>query len=241
LASQPQNASEAAARVSFLLTGDDARHAPQFLAAIGQALAQSRQRAAMQLPAYRRGETQPAPPQASFDELLSASRASFEAWLKDPQAGQPQYQPAEGISPALDREQRDMLVVLKLSRRLARAADTSSPDRGPPSIAELVAQLRNSESPALATIDADGRLLLSTDRQRMQELLGWDGQRYQWQRSGDQWKLATRLPDGRTLLGTLSDDPQNAARPRAQFEIAVSGSSTARQPDRPAASSSKRS
>lgn len=258
LASQPQNATDAAARVGFLLTGDDARHAPEFLAAIRQALAQSSQRAATQLPAHRRGENQRAAPQASFDQLLAANQAGFEAWLKDPRAGQPQYQPEKGIPPAQDREQRDMLLVLKLARRLtnektaaaalkviafdrpqAQAIAHGTPRNEPLPIGELVARLRDPTLPALATLDADGQLLLSTDREPIEQLLGWDGQRYRWQRTGDQWKLTTRLADGRTLFGALIDDPQNASRSVAQFSVGESGGSPTRQSSQPPRSPAK--
>jgi hypothetical protein len=232
LAAPPQNISDSAARVGFLLTGDDAQHAPQFLAAIRQALAQSRQQAATRLPSHRRGESQQPPPQASFDQLLAANQASFEAWLKDPQTGQPLYQPDPAASPELRREERDLLLVLKLARRLAAENATVSAMKVPAEplpIAELVARLRDPALPALATLDADGQLLLSTDSERMQQLLGWNGQRYQWQRSGDRWKLSTRLADGRTLEGWLADDPKNASRPIAMFSVEDAGNAQPRE------------
>ena len=252
LASQPQHASDAAARVGFLLTGDDARHAPEFLAAIRHALAQSREQAATRLPAHRRGEGPQQVPQASFEQLLAANRTGFEAWLKDPQAGQPQHQPDPAASPEVRREERDMLLVLKLARRLTNEKTGAAvlkvatfdrpqaqpiahrPPRGEPlPIAELIARLRDPTLPAVATLDTDGQLLLSTESKKIEQLLGWDGQRYSWQRSGDQWKLTTRLADGRTLFGALIDDPQNASRPLAQFSVADSGGLPARQPSQP--------
>jgi hypothetical protein len=255
LASQPQNASDAAARVGFLLTGDDARHAPEFLTAIRNALVQSQERAATHLPAHRRGEGPQQVPQASFEQLLAANRAGFEAWLRDPQTGQPQYRPDPAASPEVRRAERDMLLVLKLARRLtnektgpaalkvvafdkpqAQPIAPVSPRSEPLPIAELIARLRDPTLTTLATLDADGQLLLSTDREQIEQLLGWNDQRYQWQHTGDQWMLTTRLADGRTLFGALVDDPQNASRPVAQFSVAESGGPPARQPSQPSRS-----
>jgi hypothetical protein len=128
--------------------------------------------------------------------------------------------------------------VLKLQRRLSSQQATNSAvkvatfDRekgrqavGQPSVtqpiavADLAARLRDPSRPAVGTLDANGRLLLSTDRQQIDRLLGWDNQRYQFERRDDQWVLVTRLADGRVLRGYLADNTDTPSRPLAKFSV----------------------
>ncbi|MCI0361931.1 MAG: hypothetical protein L0211_25900, partial [Planctomycetaceae bacterium] len=141
------------------------------------------------------------------------------------------------VDAELASAQRDMLVVLKLQKRLSGQTTSAAvkvatfdrekgqqslkptDERLPMPIAEIAARLRDPSQGAVATIDGDGSLLLSTDRQRIDRLFGWDGQRYQLERREDQWVLATRLADGRVLRGYLADNPEKPARPLAKFSI----------------------
>ncbi len=231
----------AASQVAFLLDGNDGAHAPEFLAGVAHTIESQRSRAAMAPLARRRGEVQPAPASGRAEplaRLLAESRSQYEAWLKDPEAGQPIYEPAAGTSSELQAAQREMLVLLKLQRRLAsedssavavkvatfdrekgRQLAGSAGEREPPTPAAIAQRLRDPSRPAIATLDADGSLLLSSDRERINQLVGWDGQRYEQQRHENQWVLSTRLADGRVLRGHLADNPEKPNRPLAKFTI----------------------
>jgi len=238
LETHPLDRTAAGAQIGFLLAGDDGEHAPEFLAALTDAMQAGQTNAANQLTIPRRGEAQRAAPEARLEQLLASHRSQFEAWQKDPQAGQPDCKSEANATSEVESAQRDMLVVLKLQRRLSAQRATSPSvkvatfdrEKGrqaigptnpepPISLAELAARLRDPSHPALATLDANGSLLLSTDRQRIDRLLGWDGQRYQMARHDDQWVLATRLADGRVLRGYLADNPDKPSRPLAKFAV----------------------
>jgi len=238
LETQPLDRTAAASQIGFLLAGDDGEHAPEFLAALADAMQAGQTNAANQLTIRRRGEEQQTAPAARLEQLLAAHRAQYEAWQKDSLAGQPEYNSEASATPEIESAQRDMLVVLKLQKRLS-AQRAMSPsvkvatfdrEKGrqavgptnsvqPISLAELVARLRDPSHPTLATLDADGSLLLSTDHQRIDRLLGWDGQRFQMARYDDQWVLTTRLVDGRLLRGYLADNPDKPSRPLAKFAV----------------------
>lgn len=239
LQSQPQNLSQAAEQTDFLLTGNDAQFAPQFLAAIKSAIDEGRTQATTAgAVKFRRGEERLALTNQSLDRLVPENRAAFEAWQKDPQVGQPVFEPEKGMSQELLAEQREMLTALKLWRRISAARPTQQPvkiatfdrEQGktivgnptstqPLSVAELLARLRDPAQPVIATLAADGSLLLSTDRQRIDRLLGWDGQRYRVIRDGERSVLGTQLPDGSTLEGRLTDNPDKPSRPKAEFTV----------------------
>lgn len=234
----PLDRTAAAARVGFLLAGDDGQHAPEFLEALAEAMHAGRVTAASQSTIRRRGETQQASPATQIEHLLSAYRTGFEAWQNDPNAGQPIIPTEAKVAPEVERAQREMLVVLKLQQRLSseraaapavkvatfdrekgRQAVGPVVERAPLSLAQIAARLGDRSQKTVATIDADGSLLLSTDRQRIDRLLGWDGQRYQLERRDDQWVLAARLADGRILRGYLAANPEKLSRPLAKFSI----------------------
>jgi hypothetical protein len=239
LPSPPQNLSQSASQVAFLLTGDDAQFAPQFLASVKSAIEAGRTQAtragAIQ---FRRGEERQALVSQPLDRLITGNREAYEAWLKDPFAGQPMFEPEPGISDELLADQREMLVVLKLWRRGAAAAPAGqsvkiatfdrelgkaivgNPNQADPlSVTDLLARLRDPNQPAIATLDVDGSLLLSTDRERIEQLLGWDGQRYRATRDGERWVLVRQLPGGRTLQGRLADNAEKPSRPKAEFSV----------------------
>ncbi len=231
----------AASQVAFLLGGNDGEHAPELLAGLVETIAAQRTAAATTAVTRRRGEEQSvrsAAHQARLERLLASSRQQYEAWRKDPEAGQPVFAPESGTSPALEQAQREMIVVLKLQRRLASEGLGASivkvatfdrekgkqlvgpaGDRPPIAPAAIAERLRDPSQPPMATLDAEGGLLLSTDRDRINRLFGWDGQRYQLQRHENQWLLSTRLADGRTLRGYLADNPDKPSRPLAKFSV----------------------
>jgi hypothetical protein len=239
LKSQPQNLTDAAERVGFLLTGNDAQLAPQFLSSIKTSIEGGRMHAITAgAITFRRGEQALAKANPVLDSLVADHRATYDAWRKDPEMGQPVFEPATGISERLLAQEREMLVVLKLLRRVMAAQQTppsvkiatfdreqgktivgNSHGAELPSMAELRSRLRDPALPAIATLDTDGSLLLSTDRRRIDRLLGWDGQRYRVARDGDRWVLVRQLADGRTLQGGLADNPEQPSRPKAEFTI----------------------
>jgi hypothetical protein len=238
LASQPLDRTAAASHVGFLLGGEDGEHAPEFLAAIRDAIQAGRAVAAQQSTSRRRGENQSASPEGQFENLIAANHSQYEAWLKDPKAGQPEYPSEPAAGAELDQAQREMLVVLKLQRRLSsqqaansavkvatfdrakgRQAVGKPPVLQPITVAELAARLRDPSRPAIGTLDANGKLLLSTDRQRIDQLIGWDNQRYQLERRENQWVLVTHLADGRVLRGYLADNADKPSRPLAKFSV----------------------
>ena len=237
LSSTPQDVSAAASQVRFLLTGDDAAYAPEFFAAIRAAVQQG-QFAAAGTVSRRRGEIVPPAAAGQLDALFAAHQSRYAAWLNDPQIGQPEFESDPTLAGDVLAIERDMLVVLKLQRKIERQ-DRRSPaikiatfDRGqgksivggpefnePPPIGELAARLRDQSQPPLATLDAEGRLLLSTDRERIVQLLGSGGDRYSQVRRDNHWALATQLLDGRTLEGRLAPHPQQPSRLVATFAI----------------------
>jgi hypothetical protein len=246
---EPNELAAGAQRATFLVGGNDAEHAPQTLSALAAALEQRVERT----DAAGRGSgvgTQVSRRQLEtrLAALAAPHQADFEAWLKDPLLGQPEFTPDDKLPADVVAQQRDMLVVLKLQRRVGASAAAASPvkvatfdrqqgrtvrgepsPREPASIASLAARLRDPLQPTLATIDADGSLLLSTDRERLNELLGSGGERYKVERSGDAWTLAARLADGRVLRGYLAENPGKPNRPLAKFTIeAASGGNQAK-------------
>lgn len=239
LQAEPQHLSQAAEHVGFLLTGNDAEFAPQFLAGIKSAIDEGRTTSlAAGAIRYRRGEERQALASMSLDRLISDKQAAFEAWQKDPLVGRPIFEPEKGISGELLAAQLEMLTVLKLWRRVwasmpkhmavkiatfdrekGKAIVGSTPVAQPPSIPELLSRLRDPHQPVMATLAADGSLLLSTDRTRIDALLGWNGERYQVTRDGNTWLLARQLADGRTLSGRLADNSDKPTRPKAEFKV----------------------
>ncbi|MCU0877826.1 MAG: hypothetical protein MUF06_08595 [Pirellulaceae bacterium] len=246
LAAPPEDLDRAALAVEYLLTGDDAVHAAALLSAIQATNAGQRGQAS------RRINSPPGNEGVGVDEpgsvlaqLAKQAEREVPAWRKDPLRGQPEFKPEAGADPALVAAEREMLVVLKLLRRLTAAApsrtvakreEQSSRARAGTRIDEFLQQLATGSLPALSTLDADGQLLLSTDRQRMQALLGWNGQKYRAARqmpSGAKAtggespmppQLETRLPSGQVLIGWLADNPESPLRPRAKFEVVASRS-----------------
>jgi hypothetical protein len=243
LAAPPEDLDRAALAVEYLLTGDDAVHAAALLAAIQATNAGQRGLAA------RRINSPPGNQNVGIDEPGSAlarlarqAEREIPAWRKDPLRGQPEFEPERGADPELVAAEREMLVVLKLVRRLTAAAPNStvakgerhsSTTRAGAKIDEILLRLAKGSLPVLSTLDADGQLLLSTDRQRMQALLGWDGQKYRAARQKSSTanaveigatppQLETRLPSGQVLIGSLADNPERPSRPRAKFEVVAS-------------------
>jgi hypothetical protein len=239
LEEQPLDRNEAAAKVTFLLEGNDAEHAYEFLTLVRDSIAAGQARAAEgnQI-TRRRGEAAEPPTDTPLDQLVEAHERQFAAWQADPLIGRPVFTPQENDPPELIEQQQEMLVVLKLQRRASQSsvarpnsikvltfdrqqgkADAASRSAQPVDIAAVVERIRNDDLPPLATLDVDGRLLLSTDYERIEALLGPDGRRYRSEQAGARRVVATRMEDGRTLHGWLEDNPANPSRPLAKFAV----------------------
>lgn len=236
---EPLPLAAAAEQAGFLIAGNDAQFAPETLAVLS---ATYDERAVRTEGAGQGGGRSTRQSLAQLESRLAVlaaqHQATFNAWREDPLVGQPEFTPDEKLPADVVSQQRDMLVVLKLQRRIAaaqsptprvkvatfdraqgRAVPAASPAKEPISIAALASRLRDTLQPPLATIDVDGSLLLSTDRERLVGLLGNDERRYTVEQSGEQWVLATRLADGRVLQGWLVENPERQSRPVAKFAI----------------------
>jgi hypothetical protein len=249
LAYNKVNQSAAAEQVKFLLTGNDAQHAPALLAALGNANTDAARTAAAggaftNFP----GDAQPARTATAFDNLIASRQGQFEAWQKEPLAGQPVFEPAANAAPELVAAEAEMLVLLKLHQRLTSptpAATAVAVNSGAPrtkiitfdktkgattapakqgtqiaSFGELAARLTDPSQPVWATLDVDGSLLLSTDVQRVSELLATAEHRYALESTGGNATLVRQLPGNRTLRGSLAENAKQKSRPLAKFEVA---------------------
>ena len=230
---------EAIARVRFLLEGNDSEHTPNFFTVLKtSALNMEQKRAGENLVKNRRGETQPQIASSQCDQFFTSLADDYAAWQKDPLARQPLYVVAKDITPELEQLQREMVLVLKLQRRTMPMMKThfrtkvATYQQAPKFIGEQktalsVADPRDvyreltdrSEGP-WATRDVDGSLLLSSNTERLDELFGDNGQRFQRVRKDDSWRLGTKLPDGRLMTAWLEENKQNPARPIVKFDFA---------------------
>lgn len=226
----------AAEEVKFLLTADDAAHAPEFLAAIRQTLAAVKLRRNKEnLVTARRGEEQPAD-LGPVDQLAIQLAPSMEQWRKTPLRGQPIVQAEENTPADVQEVEREMVVVLKLARRFATSErgtvrtritafekekgmtvlSPKSIDR-PTSLPELYRTMVTPERPLWGTLDAEGQLILSSDRAALQEMLGLDDNRYRWESNDGKSVLTTTIDDQWKVQGWLEDNPDDSSRPLARF------------------------
>ena len=251
---------EAALRMTFLLKGNDAAYAPALFAALRQANATAIEGAAVGK-TFRPfpGDPQPAETGTTVDFLKDSLNEQFVAWKANPQAGEPVFVPTTNATNELVALEREMLVLLKMARRLgleeqaasatteAAGSKSTSIDRGvaktkiitfdraknaatsePHSVAKpaqsqtfsfatLAEKLLNSPEP-WGTLDSDGRILLSTDVARLQQLLG-PPETYAFDGSSGRAVLARKLETGKTLRGWLEENPKDKSRPLAKFEL----------------------
>jgi hypothetical protein len=157
-------------------------------------------------------------------------------WLMDPAAGQPVIKP-EPEDLTVTEELREVVLILKLARRFAR--QPSSPVQ--PRIVEFrggrveeMPALPPVETPSLdlaalyrrlvsapqpwATLDTDGTLLLSSDRERLEEVFNRRGRRLRTLTVDEHKAVEVALPTGETFVAWLEDDPKNPRRPIAHIK-----------------------
>ncbi len=228
----------AALWVGYLLEGDDAVHAPAFLAALA-AVAPSRPVAEVALgrrwgsvmegdgPASSHWLSEGVGPLADLVTQV-ASTGRTRRWLEDRQTGQPivRTEPEElSIGPI----ERQMVFLLKLSRRfspghahrttariLEEGRERSAPRAEVPApidLADLQRRLSDPDAPAWATLDADGTLLFSTDRARLAALFADARRRIRTAERDGKPALESTLPDGARVEAWIEENPDHPERP----------------------------
>jgi hypothetical protein len=228
----------AAQEVEFLLTANDAAHAPAFFVAIKQSMAAVEQRRVQgNLVTARRGEEQPAE-LGVVDQLAASLAKSLDQWQKSPLAGQPKLEIEESTPPEVQRAEQEMAVVLKLARRFATTEQGATHTRitafdkekgmtvlsrkaenHPTPLPELYQRMVAPQRPLWGTLNADGQLVLSTNRAAIKEILGLDDNRYKWEAGEGRIALTTTLDGQRKLQGWLEENKEEPARPLAKFTV----------------------
>jgi hypothetical protein len=186
--------------------------------------------------------SRPPPTDTAFDRLIADLRPQYETWQKDPLVGQPVFDVDEKLAPELLAAQREMLVLLKLHRKLVLTSAGLGPrprvtsfDRNlgrqvvistgkqaaPASFDEFARRLSDPGAQPIATLDVDGSVLLSTDTRRLEERLGRAGE-YSFARRDDQLVLVRQLASGPVLQGWLESNPKQSAQPLARFALVTS-------------------
>jgi hypothetical protein len=228
------------AMVKFLIEGNDAAHALDFFNAVGDSIATVNANRFLEKGNFPpRGVAQPNKLTGPVDQLAESAVPDFEAWLKDPQMGQPVFQPAPTEKPEQVELESQMLFVLKLLRRFpegaaavrhtgARVATFDAklgkaivvqPKRAgrPQTIASLYSRLTGPQTEAWATLDPQGKLLLSSDTDRLSEWLGIDERQFELDYRDDRPVVVSRLNRSTALQAWLEENPDNPQRPLAKF------------------------
>ena len=223
------------AQIEFLLDGADSKYAPELFASLKQTLPSHRRPlpnhparlTRLDIDNYRLNR-QPTP-RATFTPLDALwARAdlqeSYTAWKNDPHDQLPVFEPSPGLANRLQRRQREMMLILKLMRRFGwpdRAEYLATETNGlgeNGSLGPFYHRLAGPEVPLWATRDVNGELLLSNDRQRIDELFSIREQRYQVVHRDGRTVLVNRWNADTTLEGWLEDNPRHPGRPIAQIE-----------------------
>lgn len=227
--------------VRYLLEADDARLAPRFFEAMASAIAAA-PRTVHEAQRPRRIASGVTPDHLgaypAFERLTTEPRILDGAndWLSDPMSGQPIVQ-LETNQPRLHEGHRRMVLILKLARRFsteteaapgAKVREFNSDDSrfNAPADVELgpvmsITELRRRlwAAPRWATIDTDGRLLVSNDRDRLAEILGDSDPDVAYRTlalDGHAVLEATFARWGETYRAWLEENPQNPNRPIAR-------------------------
>jgi hypothetical protein len=226
----------AAQEVEFLLTSNDAAHAPAFFTAINQSMAAVEQRRVQgNLVTARRGEEQP-PELGPVDQLAANLAKSFDKWQQSPLAGQPKLEIEENTPPEVQRAEQEMAVVLKLARRFAITEQGTTHTRitafdkekgmtvlsrkaenRPAPLPELYQRMIAPQRPLWGTLNADGQLVLASDRAAIKEMLGLEDNRYKWEAGEGRSVLTTTLDGQWKVQGWLEENNEDPTRPLAKF------------------------
>ena len=234
-----EQARSAVLRVRYLLEGDDAQFAPALFSAMAATVSGHPQDPFSSAPGthngawfYRDGRSGE---QSALEEMSRTPQwqEGFRAWLADPHAGQPVVQP-EPRDLVLDKRHLEMVLILKLARRFsAPAAEPIQPkvyERGTDRTAAMLPQTQPSAPLTLqalyyrlsdakmgpwATLDTDGSLLLSQDRQRLAQLLADPSQQYRTYWRDGHAVLGRSFPSGEAVEAWLEENPKDPKRPIA--------------------------
>lgn len=235
------DADSAAQEVEFLLTAQDAAHAPAFFAAIEQSMAQVQHRRVQgSLVTARRGEEQLAQP-GPVDHLAAQLAGSFQQWQRAPLAGQPKLVLDEKTPAGVQRAERELAVVLKLARRFGMEERGSvhtritafNQEKGLTvlsgkaevrsiSLTDLYQRITSPQQAPWGTLDADGKLVLSTGSESIRQLLGVDENRYRRETVSGRGVLATTVDGQWKVQGWLEENKEDPSRPLAKFTVAKS-------------------
>lgn len=246
----PLDHDAAEAQVKFLLEGNDAQHAPELFAALRQCIDDAnRARVAERGSSNRPDQREPSTSTTAVDRLAVTTRDEFSQWLKEPLMGQPLFEPDPSTSEELIQSEREMIFVLKLARRFSTLARGQGQVRSrvtafdkerkmtvlsqpreiePLPLAQFLAKITDQRLGEWATLDSDGRLLFSSEQDRLRTMLGLEDNRYTWQTVDGHTALITKLGDQRTLQGWLEENKENPLRPRARFAVVEVGAKQAR-------------
>ncbi len=233
--------------VRYFLEADDARRAPDFFQAMASAItdgpgavyvAQRPRRIVRGVRPERLGGF------PAFERLTTAPEILDGAndWLSHPMSGQPIVEVQTDQS-SLDERHRRMALILKLARRFSTetqapprakvrefhlGASDDSPDSALDASTDLdvgpvmsIAQLRRRlwAAPRWATIDTDGSLLVSNNRDRLAEILGDSDPdvAYRTLAADGHLVLEARFArSGEIYQAWLEENPDNPARPIAR-------------------------
>ncbi len=225
----------------YLLLGDDGRHAD----ALFEALAELARRAPidgdgvlLRRPSGGRFATPAPPADSKLARLVAAAdvEQGFRNWLADPLVGQPVVK-AQPEDLPLGEAEREMILLLKLARRfppshaesvgpkvIERGVDRTAKYLGPAtppapmSVGDLRTRLTAPDQPRWATIDTDGRLLLSTDRRRLDELFADANERYRTSLNDGRLVLERPGDGGETHVAWMEENRDQPERPIVHIE-----------------------
>lgn len=206
----------------FLLEGNDAQYAPEFLAALGATVTARSRALASQAMHQPAGMSEPS--EANSPLAVLVAKASREgdvgAWLRDPAVGQPVMCPEPKDLP-LEARHYELALLLKLARRLSISGHSATQPMW--TVADLQRRVNMPSAAAWATLDIDGRLLFSDDRERFGALLAPADRRYQTRRAEDGTEiLQASFADGQRLEAWLEDNPDNPKRPLVHLRASAS-------------------
>ncbi len=230
--------------VQFFLEGNDAQHAPAFFEVLAAAIhrRQTDPRGAEHGIRNFGNATERSDSQPMGQLMTPGVQAEMTAWLADPQVGQPIVElvgdagEPEGVEDAeTERRQQEMIQVLKLARRFSWTPTKDVLPRFTEfrdgasevlplewteqkmTLAGLHRRLATADRP-WATLDANGRMLLSGDRDRLAQWFARIDGRYGLHLRDGRLTIESELPSGEVLKAWLEDNPENAMRPIARIE-----------------------
>ncbi|HTN73758.1 MAG TPA: hypothetical protein VL096_00875 [Pirellulaceae bacterium] len=226
-------------KVRFLLEGNDGKYAPAFLLAIRRISEEDTDHLLASRKYLDATQLLPQPEDTPVDELLAELTEEFSLWQQDPLVGQPLFVPgAEITDPGILAREREMETVLKLVQRVTMpdtSADAISPRitefgaegqrevqvaqyaRQAMNVRQLYYELMSDNTEPWAILDSNGELLLWTDEERLEEILGLEENRYSSTWRDGHWVLVTDWDQATQLEAWLEPNPANPSRPLVKF------------------------